>query len=195
MIDWSWHVIMSGRLELEGRDRGTRSSIRLCCATCNRSLLRSKFLAKGSRGILPGLCFSMYSHDGGIHALWFHVPPSQLSCLPNNPTRIRMIICDAVKNMKQTTSLQATLSPFTLWVCTRVLCVRSVVHRFMCEPPYGCPSTTSHAWCDQPVSLDGLLISLQGKTNFFENVSVKIRQKRCRRRHCSSHEFNIDANF
>jgi hypothetical protein len=67
MIDWSWHVIMSGRLELEGRDRGTRSSIRLCCATCNRSLLRSKFLAKGSRGILPGLCFSMYSHDGGMH--------------------------------------------------------------------------------------------------------------------------------
>lgn len=140
------------------------------------------------RGLMPGLCFSneLISRDEGLHCDFACLLYSKLvHKLP--PARIAEIICDAVEIEKEFVQdalpveligMNSTLMCQYIEFCAdRLLVALNCARHYNVKNPF--------EWME--------MISLQGKTNFFEKRVGEYAKSGvgCE----SNHEFDLDADF
>lgn len=140
------------------------------------------------RGLMPGLCFSneLISRDEGLHCDFACLLYSKL--IHKLPTaRIEDIICDAVEIEKE--FVQDALPVELIGMNSRLMCqyIEFCADRLLvalgCPRHYNVPNPFE--WME--------MISLQGKTNFFEKRVGEYAKSGvgCE----SNHEFDLDADF
>ena len=142
------------------------------------------------RGLMPGLCFSneLISRDEGLHTEFAVLMYSMLNEKPDEDT-VKAIIKEAVSIEKEfiTESLPCSLigmnhklmSEYIEYVADRLLMMLKV------EPVYN--THNPFEWME--------LISVQGKTNFFEKRVGEYANKANPNKEVEVAEFSMDADF
>lgn len=142
------------------------------------------------RGLMPGLSFSneLISRDEGLHTEFAVLMFSMLKDKPHEDT-VKNIIKEAVEIEKEfiTESLpcsligmnQTLMSQYIEYVADRLLQMLQI------EPVYTTPNPFE--WME--------LISVQGKTNFFEKRVGEYANKANPNKESVTQEFSIDADF
>ena len=142
------------------------------------------------RGLMPGLCFSneLISRDEGLHTEFAVLMYSMLNDKPDEDT-VKAIIKEAVSIEKEfiTESLPCSLigmnknlmSDYIEYVADRLLMM------FKIEPVYN--THNPFEWME--------LISVQGKTNFFEKRVGEYANKANPNKDAEVSEFSMDADF
>ena len=142
------------------------------------------------RGLMPGLCFSneLISRDEGLHTEFAVLMYSMLNEKPDEDT-VKAIIKEAVSIEKEfiTESLPCSLigmnhklmSEYIEYVADRLLMMLKI------EPVYN--THNPFEWME--------LISVQGKTNFFEKRVGEYANKANPNKEVEVAEFSMDADF
>ena len=142
------------------------------------------------RGLMPGLCFSneLISRDEGLHTEFAVLMYSMLNNKPDEDT-VKSIIKEAVSIEKEfiTESLPCSLigmnhklmSEYIEYVADRLLMM------FKIEPVYN--THNPFEWME--------LISVQGKTNFFEKRVGEYANKANPNKEVEAANFSMDADF
>ena len=142
------------------------------------------------RGLMPGLCFSneLISRDEGLHTEFAVLMYSMLKNKPHEDT-VKNIIKEAVSIEKEfiTESLPCSLigmneklmKQYIEYVADRLLMMLQI------EPVYTTPNPFE--WME--------LISVQGKTNFFEKRVGEYANKANPNKEVEVEEFSMEADF
>jgi ribonucleoside-diphosphate reductase subunit M2 len=142
------------------------------------------------RGLMPGLCFSneLISRDEGLHTEFAVLMYSMLKNKPHEET-VKNIIMEAVDIEKEfiTESLpcsligmnQKLMTQYIEYVADRLLMMLQIEPVYKTQNPF--------EWME--------LISIQGKTNFFEKRVGEYSNKANPNKEVEIEEFSMDAEF
>ena len=142
------------------------------------------------RGLMPGLCFSneLISRDEGLHTEFAVLMYSMLKNKPHEET-VKNIIMEAVDIEKEfiTESLpcsligmnQKLMTQYIEYVADRLLMMLQIEPVYKTQNPF--------EWME--------LISIQGKTNFFEKRVGEYSNKANPNKEVEIEEFSMDADF